>query len=102
MSKLLRKSEVKDGKGSSEVVETFGDQVKLQSHIKTADWNHYHIIAKGNRLIHKINGQLMSEVVDLGEKDSRKNGILALQLHAGPPMKVQFKNICIKKISGKK
>jgi len=39
----------------------------------------------------------MSTVEDVSNSAQAK-GILALQLHAGPPMKVQFKNIRIKSL----
>ncbi|WDI44247.1 PVC-type heme-binding CxxCH protein [Bremerella sp. P1] len=78
--------------------ERFAKSADLQDKIKQEDWNDYHIIAKGNHLIHKINGEVFSEVIDEGEKDARTSGILALQLHAGPPMKVQFKDIMLKRL----
>jgi hypothetical protein len=78
------------------VVEQFGDAKELAGAIKTRDWNEYHIIARGNRLIQKINGRLMIDVTDNDPKMQRAAGILALQIHAGPPMKVQFRNIRLK------
>ena len=50
------------------------------------DWNDYVIIAKGNHLIHKINGNVTSEVIDNQEDKRAMSGILALQVHVGPPM----------------
>jgi hypothetical protein len=69
----------------------------LQKQIKQEDWNEYTIIARGNHLIHKINGNTTAECVDQSDK-ALKSGVLALQLHAGPPMQVQFRNIRIKKL----
>lgn len=85
-----------DGKPS--VIATIGDAQGLQQHVKQNDWNEYHIISRGWQLSHIINGQLMSQAYDADESDRRPNGILALQLHAGPPMKVQFRNIRLKQI----
>ena len=79
----------------------FGDSAELQKKIKHEDWNKYHIIAKGNHCIHKINGVKMSELTD-NDKRRLTKGLLALQLHAGPPMKVQFRNIRVKHLKGKK
>ncbi|HEY5311763.1 MAG TPA: DUF1080 domain-containing protein, partial [Pirellulales bacterium] len=73
------------------VVGSVGDPDELKSHIKTDDWNHYHIVAKGFHFVQKINGVTMSEMTDEDEAQRRATGILALQLHAGPPMKVQFR-----------
>ena len=85
----------KDGKKTAERVT---ESKTLQDAIKKEDWNSYVIIAKGNHLIHKINGNVTAEVIDNQEDKRAMSGILALQLHAGPPMVVQFKNIRIKRI----
>lgn len=78
------------------VVEAIGDPAELQGKIKENDWNEYRIVAKGNVIQSFINGVLMSEVID-ERPNARADGLLALQLHGGPPMKVQFKNIRLKK-----
>ncbi|MCC9607150.1 DUF1080 domain-containing protein [Blastopirellula sp. JC732] len=77
--------------------ERFAESADIQAKIKKEDWNEYHIVAKGNHLTHYINGVKTSEVIDEGKKDNRTSGILALQLHAGPPMVVQFKDIELKR-----
>ncbi|HEY2893514.1 MAG TPA: DUF1080 domain-containing protein, partial [Pirellulales bacterium] len=83
-----------DGKRHEEQV---GDSAALQANIKKEDWNEYEITAEGNHLIHKINGQVTAEVFD-NQKDKRaESGILALQLHAGPAMQVQFKDVRLKR-----
>ncbi len=79
------------------VVEQFGDSKELAKAIKKHGWNEYHIIAQGNHIIEKINGHLMCEVTD-EDTVARKDGIIALQIHAGPPMKVQFRNIRLKEL----
>jgi hypothetical protein len=78
------------------VVEQFGDAKQLADAIMARDWNEHHIIARGNRLIQKINGRLMVDVTDNDPQKQRSEGIIALQIHAGPPMKVQFRNIRLK------
>ena len=70
--------------------------------IKKEDWNDYTIIASGNRLVQIINGKTTIDVTDEQATKAAKNGLLALQLHAGPPMTVQFKNIRIKRYKQKK
>jgi hypothetical protein len=42
----------------------------------------------------------MCEMTDEDKEMRRKDGIIALQLHAGPPMKVQFRNIRLKILKG--
>jgi hypothetical protein len=70
---------------------------ELQKAIKQGDWNDYVIIAKGNHLTHKINGNVTAEVIDESDK-ALKSGVLAIQVHAGGPMKVQVKDIHLKKL----
>jgi hypothetical protein len=73
-----------------------GPPVKLK---EDGEWNEYHITARGHHIILRINGQKSAEVIDneVGHFDSK--GILALQLRSGPPMKVQFKDIRLKRLS---
>lgn len=86
-----------DGKVVVEVVGSVGESNEIQKKIKKEDWNSYHIIAKGNVFEHKINGVTTSICTDDDAKERRASGLLALQLHAGPAMKVQFRNIQLKK-----
>jgi hypothetical protein len=69
---------------------------ELQASIKNEDWNEYRIVAKGNTLQHYINGHMTSEVVDEHAERATANGKLALQLHAGPAMIVQMKDVVLK------
>jgi len=80
------------------VAELFGDSKELAKVIKNHQWNEYRIIARGNHLVQKINGRLMIDVTDNDPKKRRMEGILALQIHAGDPMKVQFRNIQLKEL----
>jgi hypothetical protein len=76
--------------------EEFAKDEDLKKVIKTDDWNHYRVVAKGNKLSHFINGTLMSETIDNQKSKAATKGILALQIHTGPPMTVQFKNLRLK------
>jgi hypothetical protein len=87
-------SVAKDGTKSR--VGSSGDADALLSRIRWEDWNRYRIVAKGTVLQHYINDTLMSELQDGQSDKAASEGVLALQLHAGPPMKVQFKNIMLK------
>ena len=80
------------------VVGSVGKSDEIQAKIKADDWNDYVIIARGNQLMHQINGVKTVEVTDNCEAKRLKKGVLALQLHAGPPMIVQFKDIRIKEL----
>ncbi len=78
-----------------EKVGSLGESTELLAAIKPADWNEYKIVANGGHLQHFINGKQMIDVTDetaLGAK----SGVLALQLHRGAPMTVQFKDFVFK------
>lgn len=65
---------------------------------KLSEWHEYDLTCKGPNLTLKVNGRLVAEVVDNDPKQQDFAGILALQLHSGPPMTVQFKDIRLKKL----
>jgi hypothetical protein len=73
-----------------------GDPEAIRAAIRKDDWNEFVITARGNHLTHAINGKLTAEAVDDDPKGRSLEGILAFQLHAGPPMTVQFKDIVLK------
>jgi hypothetical protein len=81
-----------------EVVGSVGSSEEIQAAIKSEDWNDYVVIAKGNHMQHYINGKLTVDVTDEAAAQAAKSGVLALQVHTGPPMTVQFKNIRLKKL----
>jgi hypothetical protein len=84
--------------GKKQVTGSTGDAKEIAAAVKKEDWNEYVVIAKGNHLVHKINGHTTVEITD-GQSDKAKaSGVLALQLHAGPPMTVQFKDIQLKEL----
>ncbi|WP_276392150.1 3-keto-disaccharide hydrolase [Eudoraea chungangensis] len=80
------------------VSSTLGNSDSLRSRINIEDWNTCRIEVKGNKFKHYINGILMSEVEDLDSINYSGKGWLGLQLHVGPPMKVHFKNIFLKRL----
>ena len=75
-----------------------GDAEALMSNIKKDDWNDYHIIARGCHIVLKINDKVTAEVIDNDQKNRDLSGVLALQLHSGPPLTVQFKDIYLKRL----
>ncbi len=68
--------------------------------VDLSQWHEYEIIANGNRLIHKLDGKTTIDVTDNHEK-ALKRGIIALQVHAGQPMTVYFKDINLEILSDK-
>jgi hypothetical protein len=87
-----------DKDNKKQVVGSVGDAAAIGAAVKKGDWNDYVIIAQGNHLQQFINGQQTIDVTDECEAKRATSGVLALQLHAGPPMLAQFKNIRIKKL----
>ncbi len=88
-----------DGKFEVKVLGSVGESAAIQSKIKKEDWNEYSITANDFHFVHKINGVVTAKCTDSDEQQRRDSGIVALQLHAGPPMKVQFRNIRVKKLN---
>jgi len=81
-----------------QVVGSVGTAADIEGSLKKGDWNDYVIIANGNHLQQFVNGKQTIDVTDECEAKRAMNGILALQLHAGPPMMAQFKNIRLKEL----
>ncbi|MGC4006149.1 MAG: DUF1080 domain-containing protein [Pirellulales bacterium] len=82
--------------GKPKVVGKLGEKDELAKTYKKGDWNDYVIIAEGNHLRHYLNGYQTVDLTDNDPKGSAAKGILALQIHAGPPMTVEFKNVRLK------
>lgn len=82
------------------VTETMGDKKTLTSGVKGGDWNRCRVVARGNVLQHFVNGVLMSEVTDNDPVNRRSSGHIGVQVHVGPPMKVEFRNIELKALGG--
>ena len=61
-------------------------------------WHEYHLIADGNRLSLKINGHLVADCTDNDPQQFEPAGVLAMQLHTGPPMKAQFRKLRLKRL----
>jgi hypothetical protein len=76
---------------------TVGGRDQLNEFIRKEDWNECHLIIKGNTLIHMINKHVMSVVVDNDIANRKNEGLLGVQVHVGPPMKIEYRNIRMKK-----
>jgi len=85
-----------DNNCKKQVIGSVGTAAEIEGALKKGDWNEYVIIAKGNHLQHFVNGLATVDVTDECESKRAFSGVLALQLHAGPPMMAQFKNIRLK------
>jgi hypothetical protein len=88
-------SYVPNGKKVGFIGSTGGDELKAL--IKNDDWNDLHIIARGNTLIHMINGRVMSVVIDDDSENRKMEGKIGIQLHVTKAaMKIEARNIQLK------
>jgi len=78
-------------------VQTFGDAKELLKGYKQDDWNTYRVVCRGSEIALYLNDVLMCQITD-NNPQARRDGIIALQMHPGPPMKVQFRNLRIKEL----
>ena len=77
-------------------VNKFAEPAKLLDVFKKGDWNEYRILAKGRHVTLWMNDVIMCTVEDYEQKYTLPKGIIALQLHSGEPMRVEFKDIRIR------
>ena len=84
--------------GKKTVTGNFVDQAGYEKLFKLNDWNDVVIIAKDNHIQHFLNGNQILDLTDNDPQLALKDGIIALQLHAGKPMWTEFKNIRIKEL----
>lgn len=97
-SDSLRAHILKNAWTERTVTGSLGNSDSLQAKIHHEDWNTCHLIIKGNRLQHFINGILMSDVTDNDTVNGKSEGLLGVQVHVGPPMKVEYRNIRLKQL----
>jgi hypothetical protein len=77
---------------------SLGDGEALKQHIQNGAWNKLHLIARGNTLTQVLNGQVMSMVIDDDLKNRALEGLLGIQIHVGPPMKIELRNLWLKNL----
>jgi hypothetical protein len=82
--------------GKPRVTDSVGTKEELLKSINYEGWNELHIIAKGNKLQHYLNGKLMCEVTDNDVQNRKSDGLIGVQVHVGPPMKIEYKDFMIK------
>lgn len=84
--------------GKPGVAGSLGSAADLKTFIKERDWNEFDIIARGNVLVQILNGRVMSMLIDDDREHRRMNGLIGIQLHAGPPMKIELRRIRLKNL----
>jgi hypothetical protein len=93
-----QKVTLKEG-AKKEVTGSVGTDADIKAAIKNGDWNDYVVTAQGNHFVHQINGKTTVDVTDEDEKNRKESGILAFQLHVGAPMKMEIKDVQLKRLS---
>jgi hypothetical protein len=88
--------------GTSLALDPDGNRWLLAEHepvvVDVSQWNEYTVIARGNHLVHKINGRVTSELFDYDAKGRALEGLLAIQLHQGNTNTVQVKHVMLKQL----
>ena len=84
--------------GKPALVGSLGDGNQLKELIHGDGWNDLHLIARGNTLVQLLNGRLMSMLIDDDPAGRRMDGLIGIQVHKGPPMKIEVRNVRIKKL----
>lgn len=85
-----------DADGKSRIIGSVGDKEALAAFIKDEGWNEVHLIVRGSTMIHLVNGHVMSVVVDDDAERRAFDGLLGVQVHVGPPMKIEYRNFRLK------
>jgi hypothetical protein len=70
----------------------------LKAAINIAGWNTLHVIARKELVVHTVNGKVSAVFLDGDVKNRPASGFLGLQLHTGPPMRAEFRNIAIREL----
>ena len=86
----------KDGMKTTTPLSSGQSGADLLKVFKREAWNSYTVIARGPEITLKINGVVMCQAIDNQDGVAARDGVIALQIHPGPPMKVQFRNLRIK------
>jgi hypothetical protein len=75
------------------LIGTTGDADVLRMEIHSNGWNDLNIMARENTLVQTLNGHVMSMLIDDDAANRKLAGLIGIQVHKGPPMKVEVKNI---------
>jgi len=88
--------------GQEVIVDNAGAKWLVSEHapveVAVPEWNEYKIIARGNHLIHQVNGKTTADLIDHQSSERELEGLLAFQVHRGPAMKVEIKDVFLKEL----
>ena len=87
-----------DADGVSRIIGSVGKKDDLAGFVRNGGWNQVHLIVRGKTFIHMVNGQVMSVVVDDDRERRKSSGLIGVQVHVGPPMKIEYRNFRLKNL----
>lgn len=80
------------------LVASLGSSDELKKLIHGDGWNDLHIICRGNIIEQVVNGRLMSMLIDDDKANRKMDGLIGIQVHLGPPMKIEVRNVRLKSL----
>lgn len=95
---IVRSNVDKPKKPLIDIIGSVGDAGELEQLIRRNDWNEMRIIARGFAFTHIINDRVMSIALDEDAINRKASGIVAFQLHAGPPMQIRIKDMTLREL----
>ncbi len=87
-----------DESGQPCLIGRLGENAALEGIIRENDWNSYHLVIRGNTLIHILNDRVMSMVIDDDTRNRRMEGLIGVQVHTGAPHRIEFRNWRLKNL----
>ena len=95
---ITRRTRGADGTATATLVGSLGGDI-LAAIRPAGEWNTFHVIGRGNQLTVLVNGRVSAMTIDDDPEERSLQGLLALQMHAGNPFRVEFRNVYLKEIS---
>jgi hypothetical protein len=80
------------------LLSTLGDSDALKEYIKVGDWNQMHVIARGNMMMHMLNGHVMAVFIDDDPTLAAAQGVIGLQIEGGGNVRISFRNLWLKNL----
>jgi hypothetical protein len=80
------------------LLSTLGESDALKEYIKVGDWNQMHVIARGNTMMHMLNGHVMAIFIDEDPTMASSSGVIGLQIEGGGSVKISFRNLWLKNL----
>jgi hypothetical protein len=80
------------------LLSTLGSLEELGGYFRIDDWNQVHLIARGNTLIHTVNGHVMAILIDDDSTKARSKGLIGLQCSGSGSLKISVRGIWLKNL----